>query len=198
MQVPAGIEQCSVALEITNELPGLGLLACTASCAGKSSAGVVQELDLLAQRLNGPKAVRTSTEPVAAAYRALRVGLGMDPEADVASLESVVRRRLVEGGFRTAGQPEDAITIATLETGVPIQAVRVKEGQWSLGVDENTGAVSILLGSEAVTPVFAQPGPDWSPARDDASAILLAAVAPGVEEQVVALALDRARTLTQS
>lgn len=196
--LPAGIEACPVAEEISAEFPGIGLLTCGVNASKASSPGVVQELDALSQRLNGPKAVHASAEPVAAAYRALRVGLGMDPDAGGASLEAIIKRRLIEGGYRSQGQPSDAITITTVETGVPIQAFASHSARWSLGIDPVTKAVALFSGSEALAPLFAEAPSSSVLEKYSGSAQLLAVVAPGVLPEVVALALDRARDLAQS
>lgn len=196
--LPTGIQDCPVAEEISAEFPGLGLLTCGVNAAKASSPGVVQELDALSQRLNGPKAVHAAAEPVAAAYRALRVGLGMDPDADGASLESIIKRRLIEGGYRSQGQPIDAITITTVETGVPIQALSAHGANWSLGIDPVTQAVALFSDSQALTTLFSESTSSSAVQKDSGSTQLLAVVAPGVLPEVVALALDRARDLAQS
>ena len=196
--LPSGIESCPVADEISADFPGIGLLTCVVATSKTSSAGVVEELDLLAQRLNGPKAVHVATEPVAAAYRALRAGLGLDPDSGEASVEAIVRRRLIEGGYRSSGQPNDAITITTLETGVPIQAFASHDGRWSLGIDPVTNAVALLCGGEMAAPVFGDPSASYEYDRGSPSSRLLAVVAPGVMPELVGLALDRTRDLSKS
>jgi hypothetical protein len=193
-----GIHECAVAAAVAEEFPGIGLLSCTTKAARSSSSGVVEELEALAQRINGAKAVLIQTEPVAAAYRALRVGLGMEGESGDSSLEGIVRRRLIEGGFRTAGQPIDAITIATLETGVPIQQFAAEPVELVLGVDDQTQAVALIAGEEVLAPIFGPSVGGGVPAKGAAEVRLAAVVAPGVLPEVVSLALDRARSLSAS
>ena len=193
-----GIHECSVAVVLADEFPGIGLLTCTASAARSSSSGVVEELEALAQRMNCAKAVHIQAEPVAAAYRALRVGLGMEGDAGDSGLEGIVRRRLIEGGFRSGGQPADAITIATLETGVPIAQLAVDQDELTLGVDDQTKAVALMVGEEVRAPIFGLSVGVGVPPKGSGEVRLAAVVAPGVVPEVVALALDRARTLSAS
>jgi len=192
-----GIKTCQVAEELTLEFPGLGLLSCLATAAKSSSAGVVEELEALAQRTTGPTAVRAATQPIASSYRALRVGLGMEADAGVATLEAIVKRRLMEGGLRSGGQPDDAIAIATVETGVPIQVLAAERGEASLGLDA-TGVVSLIQGGAVVGPLFSGPPSEAAPQKGAGEALLVAVVAPGVLAEVVELALDRARELSAS
>jgi hypothetical protein len=168
-----------------------------ATAARLSSAGVVEELDALAQRTTGPTAVRAATQPIASAYRALRVGLGLDADSSHDSLEAVIRRRLVEGGFRSYGQPSDAITIAMLETGVPIVALHAEGGEVSLGVDTD-GVVSLLRDGLVVAHLFGDLPGEAVPQKGAQKALLVAVVAPGVNNDIAALALDRARGLSSS
>jgi hypothetical protein len=192
-----GVKTCDVADELTSEFPGLGLLACRATAARSSSSGVVEELDALAQRTTGPTAVRAATQPVAAAYRTLRVGLGVEADSGTNTLEALVRRRLVEGGLRSYGQPADAIAISTFETGVPIEALVAEGGEVSLGVD-TTGVVSLIRDGVAVAPLFGEPVSSAVPPKGAERSLLVAVVAPGVLAEVAALALDRARELSAS
>ncbi len=192
-----GITTGSVASEIAAEFPGIGLLSCGCPAAKSSAVGVVQELELLAQRMNGPKAVHLPAEPVAAAYRALRVGLGMEADSGAGTVEALARRRLVEGGFRPEGQPADAATIATLETGVPIQILAAGPGAIQMGIDPTNGAVSILRGDVPVAVLFAEPEGEAAPNRKATEVQLVAVIAPGVLPEVVELALDRTRSLCQ-
>jgi len=192
------IKHCAVAAEILAELPELGLVTCRAAGAKKSSPGVIEELEALAGRTTGPTALHAHAEPVAAAYRALRVSLGMDPNAGEVSVEAIIRNRLLAGGLRTAGQPADAITITTLETGVPIQVLAVAVDPLELAISPRSGAISLRRGNEDLAEVFGETHAQALPAKGDVTVELAAIVAPGVLPEVVCLALERAASLASS
>ena len=63
------------------------------------------------------------TRPVPWAYRVLFRHLGLDPDVTRTPIEALVLERLMHGGFAPRGMPEDALALATLETGVPVWAV---------------------------------------------------------------------------
>lgn len=178
----------AVDTELADEFPGIGLLSAAAERDEPSPPGLLMELALLAERISGPVAVQAAAEPVAAAYRALRVQWGMSADAGEGTLEGLMRRRLLEGGFRSQGRTADAITIATFETGVPIWALPIGPAPLRLGVDHLSGTVSLLRGSEPVRQLFAQSPP---PAKGAASE-LAALIAPGLDPRFAEAALERA------
>ncbi|CAB4867465.1 MAG: hypothetical protein F2799_02670 [Actinobacteria bacterium] len=200
----------SVTEELAAELPGIGILWVPVEGAARpDSLGLQLELDHAADRITGATAVLATTEPIAAHYRALRAQLGMDPDSGSGTLESIVRRRLLEGGFRPAGIPGDALALATLETGVPLWAlalepVEAEAGELaagpalSLDVDKQTGAVSIFNGELPVCVLFGEPVAEAVVSKKCRSYVVVALVAPGVLAEVCALALERAAELCQS
>ena len=166
-----------------------------------------QELDHAADRITGATAVLATTEPIAAHYRALRAQLGMDPDSGSGTLESIVRRRLLEGGFRADGIPGDALALTTLETGVPLWALALEPAQTgdptidpalSLDVDKKTGAVSIFNGDLPVCALFGEPVSGAVVSKKSGSFLIVALVAPGVLSEVCELAVGRAVELCQS
>ena len=77
---------------------------------------------LLADRFRGAEAIALRTRPVPAAYRVLFRHLGLDPDVTRTPVEALAVERLLRGGLPARGLPEDALALATLETGVPVWA----------------------------------------------------------------------------
>ncbi len=67
-------------------------------------------------------------DPVPWAYRVFWRQVGIDPDTDRTPVEQIALDRLKWGGLRSRNLLDDAITIATLETGVPGGGVRRGEG----------------------------------------------------------------------
>jgi len=97
--------------------------------------------------------------------------------------------RLVHGGFAAGALPEDALSLATLETGV---------GVWALDA-EATGSLALTTGADGrlalrdaagtATVLFAPPPPERAPHRGTTALLLVAVQAPGVDDLVIAEAL---------
>lgn len=56
------------------------------------------------------------------AYRVFFRQIGLDPDRTRTPVEQLAIDRLQDGAFRSRGQPSDALTIATVETGVALRA----------------------------------------------------------------------------
>jgi DNA/RNA-binding domain of Phe-tRNA-synthetase-like protein len=61
-------------------------------------------------------------DPVPWAYRVFSRQVGIDPDTDRTPVERLAVERLKTGGFRPQNIVDDALTIATVETGVPVIA----------------------------------------------------------------------------
>jgi DNA/RNA-binding domain of Phe-tRNA-synthetase-like protein len=114
-----------VAEELRAELPGLGLvsLAQPAPQARRSPPGVREHLDQLSLRFRGGEALALRQRPVPHAYRVAFRHVGLDPDATRTPVEAAAIERLVQGGFVSRGPLDDALTIALVETGVPLWAL---------------------------------------------------------------------------
>lgn len=117
------IERATVADELAAEFPGLALhwIAVEAG-SGRSPEAVRERLKEMSNRISGAKAVQMRQEAVPWAYRVFFRQVGIDPDERRTPIEEVVLDRLKHGGFRSRNLLDDAITIATYETGVPIVA----------------------------------------------------------------------------
>ena len=60
--------------------------------------------------------------PIPWAYRVFFRQIGLDPDRTRTPVEQLALDRLQDGGFKTRGLPVDALTIATVETGIALRA----------------------------------------------------------------------------
>ncbi len=127
-----------VAEELRAELPGLGLvsLALPAPSARRSPRGVREHLAQLSSRFRGADALTLRQRPVPHAYRVAFRHVGLDPDATRTPVEAAAIERLVQGGFVSRGLLDDALTIALVETGVPL---------WALDADAVHGDLRLRL-----------------------------------------------------
>jgi len=171
---------------VAAEHPGLRVwTARVPGGTGRTPRDLRERLAYLADRYRGAEAVALRTRPVPWAYRVLFRHLGLDPDVTRTPLEALVVDRLLHGGFAARGLPEDALTLATLETGIPV---------WAADADR-TGALALAPGAggrltlaDADGPVavlFEPPLPDRAPSRATRSVLLIAVQAPGVEDLYV-------------
>jgi DNA/RNA-binding domain of Phe-tRNA-synthetase-like protein len=126
-----------VADEVREEFPELRLQAVTlAARSGRSSQGVRERLRGLSDRFRGPQAVTMRQDPIPWAYRVFYRHIGLDPDAERTPVEAVAVERLLRGSFRSQNLLDDALTIALVETGVPV---------WALDADRVDGALGVRV-----------------------------------------------------
>jgi DNA/RNA-binding domain of Phe-tRNA-synthetase-like protein len=112
-----------VADDLAEEFPELGLqfLALDAS-SGRSPQQVKERLKVMSNRFMGSRAVHMRQEPVPWAYRVFFRQVGLDPDEQRTPIEHLAVERMKWGGFRSRNLLDDALLIATMETGVPVVA----------------------------------------------------------------------------
>jgi DNA/RNA-binding domain of Phe-tRNA-synthetase-like protein len=111
-----------VAPHLEAEFPGLSLaIVQVDGRPGRSPEPVRRRLRGLSDRLFGAEAIRLRGRPIPWAYRVFYRQIGLDPDRDRTPVEQLVLDRLQDGGFRSRGLPADALTIATIETGVALR-----------------------------------------------------------------------------
>jgi DNA/RNA-binding domain of Phe-tRNA-synthetase-like protein len=129
-----------IADEVREEFPELTLLWVTVEATpGRSPKGVRQRLKGLSDRFRGSHAVTMRQAPIPWAYRVFYRHIGLDPDADRTPGEAAAVERLVHGAFRSENLVDDALTIALVETGVPI---------WALDADRVEGDLGVRLAGE--------------------------------------------------
>jgi DNA/RNA-binding domain of Phe-tRNA-synthetase-like protein len=111
-----------VAPHIAAEFPGLAISSVAVDSRPASSPEMVRRrLRDLSDRFYGSHAVRMRERPIPWAYRAFFRQIGLDPDRTRTPVEGLALERLREGAFKARGLPADAVTIATIETGVALR-----------------------------------------------------------------------------
>ena len=108
---------------LLEELPGLKLRHVTVERgSGRTTRGLKEQLRMLSDRFAGPQAIAMRNKPIPWAYRVFSRHVGLDPDRQRPPGEAAIVDRLVHGGFRSQNLVDDALTIAVIESGVPIRA----------------------------------------------------------------------------
>ena len=89
---------------------------------GRSPEPVRRRLRDLSDRFYGAQAIHLRERPIPWAYRVFFRQIGLDPDRTRTPVEQLALDRLHDGGFKSHGLPADALTIATVETGVALRA----------------------------------------------------------------------------
>jgi DNA/RNA-binding domain of Phe-tRNA-synthetase-like protein len=109
--------------ELREEFPELALTYTAVDArSGRSPRSVRERLRVMANRFTGPKAVTLRQEPVPWAYRVFFRQVGIDPDDRRTPVEAIALERMRAGGFPSRNLLDDAMLIATVETGVPLVA----------------------------------------------------------------------------
>ena len=116
-------EQGWVAPHIAAEFPGLGIAWTEVDARpGRSPEPVRRRLRGLSDRFYGSQAIHMRERPIPWAYRVFFRQIGLDPDRTRTPVEELALERLRDGAFRSRGLPADALTVATVETGVALRA----------------------------------------------------------------------------
>jgi DNA/RNA-binding domain of Phe-tRNA-synthetase-like protein len=90
--------------------------------SGRTPQDIKERLRGLSNRYTGGKAVHLRQEPIPWAYRVFFRQVGIDPDDHRTPAEQAALDRMKHGSFRSRNLLDDALTIATVETGVPVIA----------------------------------------------------------------------------
>ena len=121
--VERAVERGWVARELAEEFPDLALSCLTLDARPhRSPEPVRRRLGQMAGRITGGHVIHMRQDPVPWAYRVFWRQVGIDPDVDRTPVERFAVDRLTRGGLPSRNLVADAITIATLETGVAITA----------------------------------------------------------------------------
>ncbi len=111
-----------VAPHIAAEFPGLGIAWVELESKRiKSPEPVRRRLRDLSDRFYGSHAIHMRERPIPWAYRVFFRQIGLDPDHTRTPVEQLALDRLHDGAFVSRGMPTDALTIATVETGVALR-----------------------------------------------------------------------------
>jgi DNA/RNA-binding domain of Phe-tRNA-synthetase-like protein len=176
---------------VAAEHPGLRVWTVRVEArTGRTPRELRERLRLLADRFRGPEAVALRARPVPWAYRVLYRHLGIDPDVTRTPVEELAVERLLRGGFSAQGMPEDALALATLETGVPVYAVDAGTLAGDVALRPDAGGRLVLADDGGMVGVlFQTPEPERLPGRHTRSIALFAVQAPGVDDIFVEEAL---------
>ncbi len=115
-----------VAPHVAAEFPGLGISWIEVDARpGRSPEPVERRLREAADRFFGAHAIHMRERPIPWAYRVFFRQIGLDPDRTRTPVEQLALDRLQDGGFKSRGLPADALTIATIETGIALRAFDV-------------------------------------------------------------------------
>jgi DNA/RNA-binding domain of Phe-tRNA-synthetase-like protein len=185
------------------EFPGLRLAWCsvTAPVGERSPHEVRERLRQLSDRVRGSEALLLRTRPVPHAYRVFFRHVGIDPDERRTPIEAIALERMRAGGFKSQNVVDDALLLATLETGVPVLAfdaaavegelgLRVSPGGESLGdVPLGSGQVVIADRARPLAVLFGETAPGCGVQRTSERMLLAAVRVKGVPEVSVEEAL---------
>jgi hypothetical protein len=116
-------EQGWVAPHIAEEFPGLGIAWVEVEAGPRRTPEPVRRrLRDLSDRFYGSHAIHMRERPIPWAYRVFFRQIGLDPDRTRTPIEQLALDRLHDGAFASRGMPIDALTIATIETGVALRA----------------------------------------------------------------------------
>ncbi|MGI8633480.1 MAG: hypothetical protein ACR2NA_13180 [Solirubrobacterales bacterium] len=142
--------------ELAEEFPRLGLRQLRiAARPRRSPPGVREVLRHLSSRISGAQVVHLRQRPIPAAYRVFFRHIGIDPDKQLPPAEQVAMQRLHDGHFRSRNVIADAVTIAVIETGVPVRVVDGARTQGELGLrlsraGERLGGAHLATGTMVV------------------------------------------------
>jgi DNA/RNA-binding domain of Phe-tRNA-synthetase-like protein len=191
------LREGEVAADLAAEWPALRL-AWTAfeAVPGPSPPELRERLRLLSDRFRGPQAIALRRQPIAHAYRVFFRHIGLEPDERRTPVEALALERMQHGGFRSRSLLDDAITIAVMDTSVPVWALdgaalegdlelrAAREGE-SLGRSGEPAAVpgGRLVVADARGPVaelFGDPAPGCGVTERSRALTLYSVAVPGV------------------
>lgn len=112
-----------VAPHLAAEFPGLGVAWIEVDGRpGRSPEPVRRRLRDLSDRFFGAHAIQMRERPIPWAYRVFFRQIGLDPDRTRTPVEQLALDRVRDGAFKSHGLPEDALTVATVETGIALRA----------------------------------------------------------------------------
>ncbi len=150
------LERGWVDRELAEEFPALALwLMRVRARSGRSPEAVRRRLRRLSDRITGGHAIHMRQDPVPWAYRVFWRQIGIDPDTDRTPVEQIVLDRLERGGLRSRNLLDDALVIATVETGVPVIALDADKVGKAIGLrltgdDERLGETGRSLSSRQI------------------------------------------------
>jgi DNA/RNA-binding domain of Phe-tRNA-synthetase-like protein len=178
-----------IAPELAAELPGLWLAWTEFEAADAPTPPDLRErLRALSDRFSGPQAIALRRKEIPHLYRVLFRHIGLEPDEHLTPVEALALERLKRGGFPSRGLVGDALTIAIMETAVPVWAFDAERLEGELEVRPDSGGRLVIADERG--PIAVLFGEQEHPVtRDTRRIALVSVVAPGVPEIYVEEAL---------
>jgi DNA/RNA-binding domain of Phe-tRNA-synthetase-like protein len=133
-----------VAPHVAAEFPGLGISWVEVDGRpGRSPEPVRRRLRDISDRFYGAHAIHMRERPIPWAYRVFFRQIGLDPDRTRTPVEQLALDRLHDGGFKAKGMPADALTIATVETGIALRAFDADRLEGALCVRDSAPGESL-------------------------------------------------------
>jgi DNA/RNA-binding domain of Phe-tRNA-synthetase-like protein len=118
------VREGEVDAALAEEWPGLRLAwSAFAAVPGPSPPEVRQRLKRLSDTFRGPQAIALRQQPIPQAYRIFYRHIGLEPDERRIPVEALALERMKHGRFRSRSLLDDAITIAVMDTSVPVWAL---------------------------------------------------------------------------
>jgi DNA/RNA-binding domain of Phe-tRNA-synthetase-like protein len=137
-------EQGWVAPHIAAEFPGLGIAWIEVDGrSGRSPEPVRRRLRDLSDRFFGGHAIHMRERPIPWAYRVFFRQIGLDPDRTRTPIEQLALERLHDGAFKSSGMPGDALTIATIETGIALRVFDAEQLEGRLCIRDSAPGESL-------------------------------------------------------
>ena len=109
---------------LAEEWPGLRLAwSAFEGVPGPSPPQVRERLKRLSDSFRGPQAIALRQQPIPQAYRIFYRHIGLEPDERRVPVEALALDRMKHGRFRSRSLLDDAITIAVMDTHVPVWAL---------------------------------------------------------------------------
>ena len=127
-----------VAPVLRNEFPGLAISWTELDGpSGRSPEPLRKRLREISDRFHGGHAVHMRERPIPWAYRVFFRQIGLDPDQTRTPVEELALERMKRGGFKSRSQLDDALTVATIETGVALRAFDSEKMLGRLGIRDS-------------------------------------------------------------
>jgi DNA/RNA-binding domain of Phe-tRNA-synthetase-like protein len=177
-----------IAPELAEEWPGLRLASMTFGFVpGPTPPELRARLRLLSDRFRGPQAIALRRQPIPQAYRIFFRHVGLEPDEHRTPVEALALERMQHGGFRSRNLLDDAITIAVMETSVPVWALDAAavEGGLRLRAAEPgervpRGRLVVACETRPLAVLFDDVDPDAGVTERTREMVLFSVAVPGV------------------
>ena len=94
-------------------------------------------------RFAGAQAINLRNQPIPWAYRVFFRHIGLDPDVQRTPVEELALERMKAGGFKSRSRLDDALTVAIIESGVAVRALRRRPCQRPAGIRTSAAGESL-------------------------------------------------------